>query len=102
MRLEIAREYKIYFFSFLKPFFIFIKITVGKVHITNKVVIPKIKELVKLGEEYQTFAGNSDNQDSETKFVLVMDGQKLEKEVKVNDSSKTETTFIQRIKNLFK
>lgn len=62
----------------------------------------KIKELVKLGEKYQTFAGNSDNQDSETKFVLVMDGQKLEKEVKVNDSSKTETTFIQRIKNLFK
>ena len=42
----------------------------------------KIKELVKLGEEYQTFAGNSANQDSETKFVLVMDGQKLEKKSK--------------------
>jgi len=62
----------------------------------------KVKALVKLGEDYESFAGMSKNDNGETKFVLVIDGKKAPKEeIKTNTTTK-KVSLWQRIKNLFK
>lgn len=67
-----------------------------------KNVTTKVKNLTKLGEEYASFAGKTNNTDGETKFVLVIDSKKVEESVKDNSNTKTKTTFWDRVKNLFK
>ena len=67
-----------------------------------KNVTTKVKNLTKLGEDYASFAGKTNNTDGETKFVLVIDSKKVEESVKDNSNTKTKTTFWDRVKNLFK
>ncbi len=61
-----------------------------------------IKQLVKLGEDYQTISVKDSSVNTNTKFILVVDKQekKVTKKVKTNTTEKT--TFIERVKNLFK
>lgn len=67
-----------------------------------KPTIYKTRNLVKLGEKYQSFGSKLDDTNGETKFVMVVDGKKVE-EKKVSKVVKQEkTTFWQKIKNLFK
>ena len=56
--------------------------------------------LNKLGEEYNSFAGNND--EGETKFVLVVDGIKIKKDVTMKNKTTKKLGFWQRIKNIFK
>lgn len=64
--------------------------------------INKIKKLTDLGNNYQTFTMKNTTDNGETKFIIVLDGQKVEKNT-VKTNSKTEKlSFIERIKNLFK
>ena len=66
-----------------------------------KTISERIKGLVKLGENYKTI--NSENNiDGETKFVFVVDSKKYVKPVTVKESTEVKTTFIDRVKNLFK
>lgn len=62
----------------------------------------KVKTLVKLGEDYETFTMKSSKDEGTTKFVLVVDSKKkVVKEVK--QEKKTEkVTLLDRIINLFK
>ena len=64
-----------------------------------KTMEEKIKTLVKLGSEYDNFAGS--NMDSDTKFIMVINKEEAPKEntVKV---TKEKGTLWTRIKNLFK
>lgn len=64
--------------------------------------VNKIKKLTDLGNNYQTFTMKNTTDNGETKFIIVLDGQKVEKNT-VKTNSKTEKlSFIERIKNLFK
>lgn len=66
------------------------------------IIQKKLKELVKLGENYQTFTMKSSSDEGTTKFVLVVDSKKKEeKEKKVSDKVEKETLW-DRIVNLFK
>ena len=60
-----------------------------------------MEALVELGENYQ-FAGSKKVSDSETKFVMIIDGKSLPKENTVETKVKEKTSFIDKIKNLFK
>lgn len=61
----------------------------------------KIEALMKLGNNYQTVSLSQKGVEENTKFILVVDGVKAPKEEnKVKEVKKT--TFIDRIKNLFK
>ena len=64
-----------------------------------KTMEEKVKALVNLGSEYDSFAGS--NMDSDTKFIMVINKEEAPKEniVKVNKEKETLWT---RIKNLFK
>ena len=59
----------------------------------------RVKKLVNLGNEYQLT--NKNNTD-ETKFVLVIDSKEKKVEEKTNTNKETKTSFIDKIKNLFK
>ena len=59
----------------------------------------RVKKLVSLGNEYQLT--NKNNAD-ETKFVLVIDSKEKKVEEKTNTNKVTKTSFIDKIKNLFK
>ena len=50
----------------------------------------KLKSLVKLGEEYQTFTMTEDSVKGNTKFILIVDGEKAKEEVK---NTKTKTNY---------
>ena len=61
----------------------------------------KMEALMKLGDNYQTVSLSQKGVEENTKFILVVDGVKAPKEEnKVKEVKKT--TFIDRVKNLFK
>lgn len=63
----------------------------------------KLESLVKLGNQYDTFTMKSSEDDGETKFVLVVDGQKkIEKKVETTKKEDTSKSLWQKIKELFK
>ena len=62
----------------------------------------KLRSLVKLGEEYQTFTMKDDNTEGNTKFILIIDGEKVKEEVKTTKDVDTKKTFFTKIKDLFK
>ena len=62
----------------------------------------RVKELVKLGNEYKSVSSKNLSDDSETKFVLVIDSVKAKDTVKKDTTKVTKTTFLDRVKNLFK
>lgn len=59
----------------------------------------RVKKLVSLGNEYQLT--NKNNAD-ETKFVLVIDSKEKKVEEKTNTNKETKTSFIDKVKNLFR
>ena len=63
----------------------------------------KLQSLTKLANDYNTFTKTSNNVDSNTKFVLVIDSQKkVEEKKETKTTKKTNETFMDRVKNLFK
>lgn len=62
----------------------------------------RVKELVKLGNEYKSVSGKNLSDESETKFVLVIDSVSSKEVVKDTTTKTTKTTFLDRVKNLFK
>ena len=62
----------------------------------------KVKELVKLGNEYKSISGKNLSNESETKFVLVIDSVKKDINTNIQNTKTTKTTFLDRVKNLFK
>lgn len=62
----------------------------------------RVKELVKLGNEYKSVSGKNLSDESETKFVLVIDSVSSKEVVKDATTKTTKTTFLDRVKNLFK
>lgn len=62
----------------------------------------RVKELVKLGNEYKSVSGKNLSNESETKFVLVIDSVSSKAVVKDTTTKTTKTTFLDRVKNLFK
>ncbi len=67
-----------------------------------KIKEDKMKQLTKLSDEYNSFTTNNNLKNSETKFILVIDGQSVPKEKSDKKVENTKTTFWDRIKNLFK
>ena len=61
-----------------------------------------IKELKKLAQEYNTFTKIDSNTKGETKFILVIDGQKVKEEKKQKKKTVKKETFGDKIINLFK
>lgn len=64
--------------------------------------ISKIKKLADLGNNYQTFTMKNTTDNGETKFIIVLDGQKVEKTTVKTETKTEKLSFIDRIKNLFK
>lgn len=64
--------------------------------------ISKIKKLADLGNNYQTFTMKNTTDNGETKFIIVLDGQKVEKATVKTETKTEKLSFIDRIKNLFK
>lgn len=62
----------------------------------------KIKKLKKLSKNYNTFTKLDNNIKGETKFILVIDGEKVKEEKKAVKKEEKKETFIDRVKNLFK
>ena len=62
----------------------------------------RIKELVKLSNKYSSFAGKNKNTKGNTKFILVIDSVEAKKEDKKAENTVKKTTFVDRVKNLFK
>ena len=62
----------------------------------------KIKQLQKLAKDYNTFTKIDKNTKGETKFILVIDGQKVKETKKTTKKTEKKETFTDRIKNLFK
>lgn len=68
-----------------------------------KDVSARAESLIKLGEDYKSVDGNKNlSSDSETKFVLVVEGKKKEDTTKNNNVKTEKVSLWQRIKNLFK
>lgn len=65
-----------------------------------KDVTSRVKALVNVSNEYESFTES--NMSGETKFILKIDSAKKEVKSVSDTSSKTKTTFFQRLKNLFK
>lgn len=62
----------------------------------------KLKSLVQLGEEYQTFTMKEDNATGSTKFILIVDGETAKEEVKNTKTNDSKVTFWTKVKDLFK
>lgn len=63
----------------------------------------RAEKLIELGENYKSVDSNKNlSGDSETKFVLVVEGQKAKDTTKSNTTKTTKVSLWQRIKNLFK
>lgn len=62
----------------------------------------KIEALIGLSNRYQTFTMKADDVEGSTRFISVIDSVTVPKEVKKVEKKKEKTTFIDRIKNLFK
>lgn len=61
----------------------------------------KMNALVKLGNDYQTFTLKDKKIETNTKFVLVVDGVQIPKEETQKNQSKEKETFFDRIQSLF-
>lgn len=59
-----------------------------------------IKELTKLADNYKSYGGSKTN--GSTKFIMVVDGKKLEEKKQVVNNEETKLTLWQRFINLFK
>ena len=62
----------------------------------------KVKELKKLASDYESFTKKADEITSETKFITVIESQKVKEEVKETKKETKEETFADRLMNLFK
>ena len=62
----------------------------------------KVKELIKLSNNYDSFTTSHNLKNSSTKFILVIDGKNAPKEEKVVKEENTRLTFWDRVTNLFK
>lgn len=71
--------------------------TANSLHSTSN----KLEAVVKLGNQYETFAGIDKKVEGNTKFVFVVDGVKAPKEEKKTTTTKEKVTFFTRVKNLF-
>lgn len=60
------------------------------------------KNLVKLGENYDSFSISTNSTKSNTKFIYVIDGAKKEEHKEVKTEIKTKSSFWERVKNLFR
>ena len=72
--------------------------------IANKVenVSGKIEALSKLSSEYQSFSIKDENTESNTKFILVVEGKKAKEEKKKVKKTTKKQNFFDRLLNLFK
>lgn len=59
----------------------------------------RVKKLVNLGNSYQLTTNNNTD---DTKFILVIDSKEKKSEEKTNVKKETKTSFIDKVKNLFK
>ncbi len=69
----------------------------GKIKTTTS----KVEELVNLSNQYNSFTTDATLENSSTKFVFVIDGKSKEEKINVKQE-KTNSTFWERLKNLFK
>ena len=60
----------------------------------------KTKNLIQLSNSYSSFAGTKEN-DSKTKFILVLDGKEKEEIKKQEEKEIKDTSLWTKIKNLF-
>lgn len=68
-----------------------------------KDITSRLEKVVKLGEDYKSIMDNKNlDKNSETKFILVVDGEKKEEIKKTNSNSKAKPTLWEKIKNIFK
>ena len=62
----------------------------------------EVKELIKLGENYQTFTKKDSSAKGETKFIISIEGAKLKEEKNEEIKTKNKDNLWIKIKNLFK
>lgn len=62
----------------------------------------KLESVIKLGNQYKMFGGDNKKIEGNTKFVLIVDSVKIPKEEQKKINEEEKTTFITRIRNLFK
>ena len=62
----------------------------------------RLNELNKLAKEYKTIEDKHLSNNDETKFIMVVDGEKQKDTVKENTTKETKTSLWTKIKNLFK
>lgn len=62
----------------------------------------RLNELNKLAKEYKTIEDKHLSNNDETKFIMVVDGEKQKNTVKENTTKETKTSLWTKIKNLFK
>ena len=67
-----------------------------------KPLVKKVKELIKLGENYTSFAGKLNTDKGNTKFIMVVDRVSAPKEEIKTNTQTTKLSLWERIKNLFK
>lgn len=65
-----------------------------------KTLSNNVKELTKLANNYKSYGGSKTN--GSTKFIMVIDSKKKEKEKQIVNNEETKLTIFQRIINLFK
>ena len=61
----------------------------------------KVKELVKLGEDYDTFDLKNSKTNGNTKFIITISGVKKEEKKEIKEEVEVKPNFWTRIKNLF-
>lgn len=69
---------------------------------TAKTISTRVETLLKLGENYENFAGKNSKDDGETKFILVVDGQKKQETKKEVKKEEKKLSLWDRFINLFK
>lgn len=62
----------------------------------------RVKQLLKLGTEYKSISSSNLSNDSETKFIIVLDGKKPIENKVITKQPEKSPTFWDRVKNLFK
>lgn len=67
-----------------------------------KTISTRVESLLKLGENYESFSGKNNKDNGETKFILVVDGQKKKEEKKQTKKEEKKLSLWDRFINLFK
>lgn len=72
--------------------------------VTDNAMVYKnnIKSLIKLSNDYQTISVKDSSVSTNTKFVMVVEHKEKKEEIKKDVVKSEKTTFIDRVKNLFK